>query len=220
MIRQCREKADALGADIVADPIVEAAKRDEFDAPLLLEQLAAAERGEYDYLISWDMYRLTGELGKHLWFKQAIAKTRVRVYYVTVEFPDSEEGELFETMTGALGRFERAKTRARTQNGIRGKLAAGRPICNGIAPYGLVKVYDGRRPIGYAPDPETFPVLERIVRELRVDTMAAILDNATYRGDYRFGVTKSVPTRDRDGKRKFVRTKHDASNVTTFAIDQ
>jgi len=246
MIRQCRDKAESLNADVVAEPIVEAAKRDEFDAPLLLEQLAAAERGEYDYLISWDMYRLTGELGKHLWFKQAIARTRVRVYYVTVEFPDSEEGELFETMTGALGRFERAKTRARTQNGIRGKLAAGRPICNGNAPYGLAKVYDGRRPIGYAPDPEQFPILERILRELRTDTMATVCDrlnaegvpsptgrarwqsgtlatilgNATYRGDYRFGVTKSVPTRDRDGKRKFVRTKHDASNVTALVIDQ
>jgi DNA invertase Pin-like site-specific DNA recombinase len=245
MIRQCREKADRLNSDVVGEPVIEAAKRDELEAPELLTLLSAAERGDYDYLISWDMYRLTGELGKHLWFKQAIGRTQVTVHYVTVEFPDSEEGELFETMTGALGRFERAKTRARTQNGIRGKLQKGLPICNGPTPYGLVKLYDGRKPIGYGPDVERLAILKRIIHAVQTQTLARVCDqlntdgvptptgrgvwqpgtitsllgNATYRGDYRYGVMKVTPTRDSAGKRRYVQTLHDPSHVTSIPLD-
>ena len=138
MVKQCRLKAEQLGADVDDDDVlIEAGKRDELDCPGLLEEIADAKAGLYDYLISYDMYRLSGELGKHLWVKEEMAKTAVTVHYVTGEYPPGPEGELMETIQAAVGRYERMKTLARTQNGINGKLSRCQPICNGVAGYGV-----------------------------------------------------------------------------------
>src|SRR5262245_6500800 len=54
MVRRCREKAAALGAD-VDRIVVEGGKRDEWDCPGLLETIDRAKAGAIDYVISWDM---------------------------------------------------------------------------------------------------------------------------------------------------------------------
>jgi DNA invertase Pin-like site-specific DNA recombinase len=243
MVRQCRLKADALGAD-VESVTIEVGKRDEFDCPRLVEHIADARVGQYDYLISYDMYRLSGELGKHLWVKEELAKTGVSIHYVAMEYAPGPEGELMETVQAAVGRYERMKTLARTQNGIAGKLAKHRPICNGIAPYGLVKVRDEHGvPIGYQPDPN-IAIVERIVRELAHDTMGAIaarlnaervptpsgggawrastiagiLKNPIYGGEYRWGRVKRTPSRHPDGRRKYVTERRPEDEQTAFLV--
>lgn len=245
MIRQCRAKAAQLHSDVI-EVVLEAGKRDELDCPGLLRLMDEAADGDYEYLISWDMYRLSGELAKHLWVKERFARTSVRLHYVTAEYPETAEGELMETLQGAVGRYERVKTRARTQNGINGKLELGRPICNGRAPYGLVKVRDARgKAIGYAPHDQTFPVLERIFRDLetlpytavaaalnaegvptpsgrgiwRPSTLYGIITNATYAGLYRWGRIKRTPARGADGQRVYRRERRAEADVRTFAID-
>ncbi len=246
MVRQCRAKAATLGADVAdADVTIEAAKRDEYDPPGLMAQIDAAERGEYDYLISWDMLRLTGDIGKHLWFKEAMSKTRVSIHYVTVEFPDSEEGELFEILAGGIGRYERLKTRRRTQNGIAGKLARRQPIGGGVLAYGLERVKDGTRTVGYAPKDGKIQILRRIVDELATRTMqevcdglnaeavstpsgrgrwttgiiARLLANGTYVGDYQYGAVRRIPGRRPDGRRIYHSRRNPDDHVTRFAID-
>lgn len=245
MVEQCRQKAAQLGAEVV-HVAIEAAKRDELDPPGLMAELDAAERGEYELLISWDMLRLTGDLAKHLAFRAAMAETRVQIQYVTVEFPDSEEGELFEIMAGGLSRYERLKTRRRTQNGIRGKLAKRQPIGNGTTPYGLKPVKHEGRTVGYAPDDAgKIDVLRRIVRELGRRSMQAICDdlnaervptpsgrgrwstgivsrllaNGTYFGSYEFGRVRRIPGRRPDGRRIYRSRKNPDEHVTRFAID-
>ena len=185
MVSQCREKAEKLGAD-VERVIVEAGKRDEFDCPGLLEAITAAKAGEYDLLISYDMYRLSGELGKHIWVKEQIGATAVTIHYVVGEYAPGPEGELLETVQAAVGRYERMKTRARTQNGITGKLKREQPIGNGPTPYGLEKVYDEttKRPIGYRPTKQ-LDVVKRIIRDLQEPdgTLVKVCPAAQRRGD-------------------------------------
>lgn len=243
MVRQCREKAEQLGAD-VDRVIVEAGKRDEFDCPGLLTTIEDASAGAFDFLVSYDMYRLSGELGKHLWVKESIGKTAVTIHYVVGEYAPGPEGELMETVQAAVGRYERMKTRARTQNGIAGKLAKQQPICNGVAGYGLEKVRDDRgKPIGYRAT-EQVAVLERIVRELRTDTMGRIaarlnqdgvstpsgrgrwhsgtistlMRNPIYGGEYRWGRVKRTPARHPDGRRKYVTERRPDDQHTVFAV--
>lgn len=243
MVRQCREKAAQLGAD-VERVIVEAGKRDEFDCPGLLETIADAGAGAFEYLISYDMYRLSGELGKHLWVKESIEKTAATIHYVVGEYAPGPEGELMETVQAAVGRYERMKTRARTQNGIAGKLARQQPICNGVAGYGLEKVRDERGvPIGYRAT-EDAAILERIVRELRTDTMGRIaarlnaegvptpsgrgrwhsgtistlMRNPLYGGEYRWGRVKRTPARHADGRRKYLTERRPDDEHTVFAV--
>lgn len=243
MTRQCRVKAEQLGAD-VERVIVEAGKRDEFDCPGLLETIAGAQAGAFDFLIAYDMYRLSGELGKHLWVKEEIAKTAVTIHYVVGEYAPGPEGELMETIQAAVGRYERMKTRARTQNGIAGKLARQQPICNGVAAYGLEKVLDERgAPIGYRAT-DDLAILERIVREVRTDTMGRVaarlnqdgvpppsgkgrwhsgtismlLRNPIYGGEYRWGRVKRTPSRHADGRRKYLTERRPADEHQTFAV--
>jgi site-specific DNA recombinase len=243
MVSQCRAKAEQLGAEVVR-VMVEAGKRDEFDCPGLLEAILAAEAGEYDLLISYDMYRLSGELPKHMWLKEQIEKTAVTIHYVTMEFPPGPHGELMETIQGGIGRYERMLTRMRTQNGITGKLKRQEPICNGRAPYGLEKVYGkNKKPIGYAPTKQ-MATLERIVRELQHRTLLAVCDglnaegiptpsgtgrwesgtitsllsNATYTGTYRWGKTKQIHGRRADGKRTYTKEIRPDEDLVTFPI--
>jgi DNA invertase Pin-like site-specific DNA recombinase len=244
MAAKCRQKAELLGAD-VTNVITEAGKRDEYGCPGLLKTIRAAGRGEYDYLISYDMVRLTGELPKHIWLKEQLARTKVTIHYVVQEFPAGPHGEFMETIQGAQGTLERAVTRLRTQNGIVGKLENEEPICGGPTPYGLAKVYGKRgKPIGFEAAPE-LEVLKWIVRSLQTMTVAkvcaalnergvptpggkgkpwvpgiiqALLDNTTYTGLYQFGKTKRTPSRRADGSRVYLSEKRDPSEVTTFAV--
>lgn len=243
MIRQCRVKAEQLGAD-VERVIVEAGKRDEFDCPGLLDTIAGAQAGAFDFLIAYDMFRLSGELGKHLWVKESISKTAVTIHYVVGEYAPGPEGELMETVQAAVGRYERMKTRARTQNGIAGKLAKHQPICNGVAAYGLEKVHDERGvPIGFRPTAD-LAVVRRIVRELRTDTMrqvarrlnddriptpsgtgrwhtgtiSTLMANPIYGGDYRWGRVRRTAGRHADGRRKWVTERRPSDEHQSFAV--
>lgn len=245
MVRQCLLKAAVLEADVDPDDIViEVGKRDELDCPKLIQNIEDAKAGRYDYLISYDMYRLSGELGKHIWVKEEIAKTAVAIHYVTMEVASGPEGELMETVQAAVGRYERMKTLARTQNGIAGKLARRQPICNGVAGYGLEKVRDERgKPIGYAAG-DSLAVMERIVRELATDTMgriaerlnadgvptpsgkgrwhsgtiSALMSNPIYGGEYRWGRVKRTPARHPDGRRKYLSERRPDDEHHVFAV--
>lgn len=246
MVGQCRTKVGGLGADVTR-VIVEAGKRDELDCPGLLEAIDAAKRGEYDIIVSYDMYRLSGELFKHLWVKGEFARTRVSIHYVVGEYPDTAEGELMETVQAGVGRYERVKTRMRTQNGITGKLKREQPICNGVAPYGLEKVYDERtkKPIDFEATPE-ISVLYRIVRELQEPkgtllavcaglnadgiptpsgkgrwasgTILSLLDNATYTGTYEWGRIEQTPGRRADGSRVYTKARRADEEIRSFGI--
>jgi DNA invertase Pin-like site-specific DNA recombinase len=245
MVAQCREKAERLGY-AVERVIVEAGKRDELDCPGLLEAIDAATAREYDVLISYDMYRFSGELMKHLYVKEKFAATAVEIVYVLGEYPDTPEGELMEHLQASVGRYERVKTRLRTMNGITGKLKKAQPVCNGVAPYGLRKVYDAnKKPIGFEPTAE-LETLNRIVRrlaepdgtlrvvcaELNADgvptprgtarwestTILSLLKNKTYTGTYRWGMTRRWTGRREDGSRVYHAETRDESDVLTFEI--
>lgn len=248
MLKQCRAHALKLGV-AVGREVVEQAKRDEYDPPKLMECLARATAGEITHLISWDMFRLTGEAGKHHWFKEQMAPTACSIHYATVEFPESDEGRLQEGIVGLLGGYERAKTRTRTQNGIKGKLADGTPICNARTNYGLVKVFETRRgkkrPVGYARHDEQMLVLERIVREVQASPVSVVcealndegipapgggrwspgsihhlLRNPIYAGTYRFGATRQRRIgRGANGKMRYAKEKRAEAEVAVIALE-
>lgn len=246
MVKQCRAKAALLDSDVIEPPIIEAGKRDELDCPGLLRLIDEAEAGDYDYLISYDMYRLSGEPGKHFWVKEKFSKTAVTLHYVSAEYAPTPEGDLMELIQAGVGGYERAKTRARTQNGINGKLARRQPICNGAAPYGLVKVRDDRgKPIGYGEHETTFPILTRIFADVATlpytaiaaalnaegvatpsgrgiwhpSTLHGIVNNAIYAGLYEWGRVKRTPARTADGRRTYLREVRPETDVRTFEID-
>jgi DNA invertase Pin-like site-specific DNA recombinase len=243
MIADCKIKAAQLGA-AVGRVVVEAGKRDEWECPGLLEEIRRAQAGEINYLISWDTARLTGDLGKHLWLKNELKDTAVELHYSTVEFAQTDEGDLHENLLGLFNRYERMKIRARTQNGIKGKLARGQPIGNGPTPYGLERIYDERgRMVGYRLAEAPGALLQIIdglhtqtAREIAEGLNAAgvatpsgkgrwfprtvtrIAHNPVYAGFYRYGVTKRTPTRNAAGKRTYREQPHPPSHITSFAV--
>jgi site-specific DNA recombinase len=241
MERACREKAEALGADVVAF-FLEDGPGDDWDLPLIWEAIGLAERGGIDVVISYDTSRVARDMGKRLWIKRELGKHGVGLAYATVEFAATPEGELHENFLGIFDQYERAKIRARTQNGIRTKLARGEVMGCGRTPYALARVHDKQgRTIGYVPTEPGAGTLKRIVGLLRTETLVevcrrlnaegvptpsgtgrwqpggirSLLRKPVYLGTYEFG--RSSRKRRGGGKTVYLRRADDA--VTTIPVE-
>lgn len=245
-VRSCRRKAAELGAVVIEPPLIEVGKRNEWDSPKLRSAITLAEAGAYTYLISPDTARLAGDLGRLLWIKQKLAASGVELHYANISLATGAEGDLHEIMLGAFDQYERTKIGMRFQNGKRGKLAEGFPVCDTTEAYGTEKVHDARgRPIGYRPKEGQIEVLRRLVRDAQTQSLRSLasdlnhegvatpsetgpwtgtmiyklLINPLYGGDYQHGRRTMLPKRRADGTRWWKQVKNDPSHIKRLRIE-
>jgi DNA invertase Pin-like site-specific DNA recombinase len=216
MEARCREKAAALGGEVVG-VLLESGKGNNWNLPKLNEALRLAETGAYDVLLSYDTSRLARDSSKRKWVKRELDRHTVVLRYATIDFADTPEGRLQEGIIGDFDEYEREKIGMRTANGIRQKLDDGEVVASGRTPYGFARVYNAKgRPVSYTPQEPEASVVRRIVTELATRTLTsvcdrlnadgvptprgaalwlpatlrAILRNTSYVGEYRFGQTR------------------------------
>ncbi len=106
------------------------------DRPALRRLRDAVRLGQVQVVLTYDPDRLSRNLGNLLWLVDEFGQQGVHLEFMTVENDASAEGDLFFNMKGAVGQFERAKTRQRTRNGILEKLRQGKVVSSAACPFG------------------------------------------------------------------------------------
>jgi site-specific DNA recombinase len=165
-----------------------AASGADWDLPALNAMLEAAQRREFRYLIVPDRDRLARGLLKGKLLEAQLQKYGVHVVYQRAPTDEGPEGEFTNNVLYAIAELERAKTRFRTMNGRRNKARSGRVVGNGgKAPYGHSLTYETLdnghvRVAGMEPDPLTAPIVARIVRAMRTDSLWRIAQTLNAEG--------------------------------------
>lgn len=240
MVTACRQKCAEDGLRVVAC-IVEDGKGDDWTLPGLHRLFELVETRQIRSVVSFDTSRVSRDMYRRLWIKEELKQHGVPLLYATQTFEDSPEGEALENMHGVFDQYERAKIRMRTGMNIQTKLDREEVVGNGRTPWGLKRVISEKgRVVGYRPTDHGRTLLGRIVREVRTlplskvcerleadgirtpsggrswqpGTIWALLNNAVYVGDYRWGAVK---TKRNNGK--VIREKRAPDEVTSWAIE-
>lgn len=102
-----------------------------------MDRLRAAVRsGAVNVVLAYDPDRLSRSLTDLLLLADEFERQKVALEFITQETDFSPEGKLFFAIKGAVGQYERAKTRERTQNGILEKARQGKVVSSAACPFG------------------------------------------------------------------------------------
>ncbi len=136
-----RERAEQRGYAISGDGERELFVDDgysggDMDRPALGRLREVVQQGAVEVVLAYDPDRLSRSLADLLLLTDEFERRHVRLEFLTQETDASPEGRLFFAIKGAVGEFERAKTRQRTQHGIMEKARQGKVVSRHAAPYG------------------------------------------------------------------------------------
>ena len=158
--------ARRIGAEVVAR-YEDAESGAEWHLPGLDAMLDAARRSEFDVLIVNEPSRLARSVAKHAAIVAELRRYGVRVEWVKFQLEDTPEGRLLSNQLASFAEYERETTAFRTKRGRTAKAQKGLVVGNGPAPYGYRYVLgDEGKVRSLEPDPETAPILRRIVRDV------------------------------------------------------
>jgi site-specific DNA recombinase len=172
--KDCRKLAREMGADVVAD-FEDVDSGADWDLPGLDAMLEAAQRRELDVLICYDPDRLARNMAKQLVIEEELSRNSVRIAYVSLPLNGTPEDNLLKNVRSSISEYEREKIRIRTQRGLREKRERGLVIGGGVCPFGYTYTHDQNgRVVGLEINPETAPIVQRIVAGLRTRSMPAV----------------------------------------------
>ena len=163
--KECRQRAERLGADEVVEFSDEGISASLLDRPGLNALRAAIRNGETEIVVIYDPDRFARNLSHQLLVTEEIEKAGVRLEFVNFEWKNTPEGKLFYSLRGAIAEYEREKIRLRTMSGRTQKAREG-------------KLPFAAAPLGYDYDPQTSQItvneteaaiVRRIFREYLVD---------------------------------------------------
>jgi site-specific DNA recombinase len=151
-VRECTEKAQREGFDVVAQYTDEAISGGTADRPGYQAMLEAGKRREFDIVVAEDM--------KRLWREQAEQWRAIKewidhdIAFVTVSGIDSRQAnfEMIASVMGASAELDRKETAFRTRRGLKGKALAGSPT--------------GGRTFGYTSKNELVDAEAQVVMEI------------------------------------------------------
>ena len=129
-LEACRRKARAIGADSVKEYVDDGYSGAYLDRPRLDALRDALQTKIFDVVIVYTPDRLARRLSHQLLITEEIEKAGAALQFVSTDYKQTPEGQLFFQMQGAFSEYEREKIRERTMRGMRGKLKAGKPISN------------------------------------------------------------------------------------------
>lgn len=154
-IDACKQKAISLGATSIKEYVDDGYSGAYLERPALDNLRDAISANLHDYVIIYDIDRLSRDTMHLLLLTEEIEKNATLVY-VNSEYNKTPEGQLFFEIRGSFAKYERIKIQDRFQRGKRGKLRKGLPISN-------------HNIFGYGWDGENYIIDEnqaRIVREI------------------------------------------------------
>lgn len=124
-LRECRAKAQALGATTILE-FKDEISGDVLDRPGLNAAREAIRRGGVRWLITLDPDRLSRKLMNQLIVAEELEKNGCELVFVQHDYQKTPEGQLFFQLRGAIAEFEKAKILERTIRGKRGKMRSGK----------------------------------------------------------------------------------------------
>ena len=135
----------------------------DLERPALDRLREAVSSGQVDVVLAHDSDRLARTLLHHLSLKESLEKAHVILDFVTTEFQDSPDGELFFNVKGAFADYERVKLLDRTRRGRLEKARQGY-IVGCPAPYGYryVKKGPGEKGGRYIVDEQEAQIVRQI----------------------------------------------------------
>lgn len=124
----CTAKAYEIGADTIKNYVDDGYSGAYLERPALETLRDALHDKLYDAVVCYDPDRLARKLSHQLILTEEIEKSGAQLIFVSMEFKNTPEGQLFYQIHGAFADYEREKIRERTMRGKRGKLRTGKPI--------------------------------------------------------------------------------------------
>lgn len=126
-VEACKKKAVELGATSIKEYIDDGYSGAYLERPALDNLRDALSAKLHDYVIIYDIDRLSRDTMHLLLLTEEIEKNATLVY-VNSEYNKTPEGQLFFEIRGSFAKYERVKIQDRFQRGKRGKLRKGLPI--------------------------------------------------------------------------------------------
>lgn len=169
-LEACHNKAKELGATTIKE-YVDNTSGYYLERPALEELRQALDGRLFQAVIIYDPDRLSRKLAHQLLLTDEIERSGAKLVFVSMDFQQTPEGQLFYQIRGAFADFEREKIKERTMRGKRGKMRQGK-ILGSYRAYG----YTMNKPEGRLEvDPKTAPIVQRIFKEYNNTTHGAQL---------------------------------------------
>lgn len=177
-----------------------------------LRMIRDSAKGEFHTVLVWKLDRFARDRYDSAYYKHLLKANGVRVVSVTEPISDGPEGIILEAMLEGMGEYYSAELSIKIKRGLKENALKG--INNGgRTAFGYQLVGEEAGPKRYAPDPVTAPYVREIflryadgdttksiARDLnqrgittnyggkiRYSTIAAILANRIYLGEYHYG---------------------------------
>lgn len=212
-VRECREYAEKQGIRIVGEYIDRALSASKETEKRLdfLRMIEDSAKGTFNTVLVWKLDRFARDRYDSAHYKHLLKKNGVRVISATEPIGEGPEGIILEAMLEGMAEYYSAELSVKIKRGLKENALKG--VNNGgrtAFGYQLAGEKDG--PKHYEPDPATAPYVreiftryadgddtKRIAEDLnargvttnyggkfRYSTIAAILANRTYLGEYRY----------------------------------
>lgn len=129
-IEACRKKALELGAETIKEYIDNGYSGAYLERPALEELRQALCDCLFQAVVIYDPDRLSRKLSHQLLLTDEVERSGARLVFVSMDFQQTPEGQLFYQIRGAFADFEREKIKERTMRGKRGKMRQGKILGN------------------------------------------------------------------------------------------
>lgn len=124
-IRNCREKAEELGATVIEE-FVDNESGAYLQRPGLEKLRLLLKQKYFDFVITKSPDRLSRNITHQLIIRDEILKSKAQLVFLTFDWKNTPEGRLFMNVQGVISDYEREVIRERTMMGRRSKVLAGK----------------------------------------------------------------------------------------------
>ena len=120
-VEACKQKALSMGATSIKEYVDDGYSGAYLERPKLDELRDAVSAKLYDYIIIYDIDRLSRDTMHLLLLTEELEKNS-QIIYINSEYNRTPEGQLFFEIRGSFAKYERIKIQDRFSRGRRGKL--------------------------------------------------------------------------------------------------
>jgi site-specific DNA recombinase len=160
---ECRKRAEALGFSVVKHFSDPGKSGGDFKRPGLIEMMnyVSDEKNKIEAVITLCSDRLARDVILHKTLMNELKKKNVQLKFVNgVEFEDTPEGTLIDTIFASLNQFHKDNTAFRTMQVIKSKVLSGF-YCSRV-PLGYKNIRDKEDRAGIIVDKDTAPFIKEI----------------------------------------------------------
>jgi site-specific DNA recombinase len=135
-VEEGRKYAQENGWTVVNTVMDDGVSGAKIERPGLNRIFDMAENGEFDVLVVYEIDRLARKMVYQQLIELNLEESGVKIDYVRGDFDDSNEGQLYKNLLGAIAEFERTQIAARNRRGKLMKARDGKVVGAGRCTYG------------------------------------------------------------------------------------